>query len=203
MGAYEPVQPFLYSTDGAWFEVRDANPTGLALFHRHYSHKPYRDGRRPRHFVGPGEKLVLLTEAADALFVWRRFISGDGQEGVNCAVFRREPRAAMAASDLIREADDIAWVRWPGERLYTYVNDRKVEHKRQPGRCFLMAGWRYVLGTDKKPARTKWNRLLILECRPEWRVVAQFESKSATISSTVQTWSATPAATAGEVFRVM
>lgn len=36
----------------------------------------------------------------------------------------------------------------------------------------------------------------------EISVVAQFESRSATISSTLQTWSATTAATAGVVFNV-
>ena len=78
------VQPFLALTDEPWIEVKDGDPTGLALFHRHYSYKPYKDGRRPALFVGPGEKLVLLTPCARALFVWRKFISGDGQQGVNC-----------------------------------------------------------------------------------------------------------------------
>jgi hypothetical protein len=154
------TQPWLIS-DAVWMEVRDANPSALAIFHRHYSYKPYRDGRRPQHFVGPGEKLVLLTPDARALFVWRKFISGDGQQGVNCAVFRNE--GAAVASDLIRAADELAWQRWPGERHYTYVNDRKVRRSRTPGRCFLKAGWRYVRGEDGKPARTKWNRLLVLE----------------------------------------
>src|ERR1035441_1481986 len=118
------VQPFLISPS-IWMPVRDANPTGLEIFHRHYSYKPYADGRKPLHFVGPGEKMVLLTPDARALFVWRKFICGDGQQGVNCAVFRNE--GAGVASDLIREADAEAWGRWPGARLYTYVNPRKVK----------------------------------------------------------------------------
>lgn len=146
------VQPFLLA-DGVWVPVKDGNPTGLAIFRRHYSYKPYRDGRDPSLFVGPGEKLVLLTPCARALFVWRRFKSGDGQQGVNCAVFRNE--GAGLSSDLIRAADDLAWERWPGERHYTYVNARKVE-SRNPGYCFLKAGWR-------KCGVTKWNKLLILE----------------------------------------
>jgi hypothetical protein len=92
------VQPFLI-TDFIWTEVRDANPTALNIFHRHYSYRPYRDGRKPLHFAGPGEKMVLLTARADALFVWRKFISGDGQIGVNCAVFRNE--GAERSSDLM------------------------------------------------------------------------------------------------------
>lgn len=38
-----------------------------------------------------------------ALWVWRRFKSGDGQEGLNCAVFRNE--GAVLSSDLILAAD--------------------------------------------------------------------------------------------------
>jgi len=90
-------------------------------------------------FAGPGEKLVLLTGDAKALFVWRKFISMDNQDGVSCAVFRNE--GAGVSSELIKAADEIAWNRWPGARLYTYVDGRRVK-SRNPGYCFLMAGWR-------------------------------------------------------------
>lgn len=146
-------QPFLSLTDDTWIEVKDGDATGRALFHRHYSFKPYKDGRKPMLIVGPGEKMVLLTPCARALFVWRKFISGDGQEGVNCAIFRNE--GAGLASDLIREADRLADERWPGERHYTYVNAGKVRSS-NPGFCFIKAGW-------QKCGITKWNRLIILE----------------------------------------
>jgi hypothetical protein len=146
-------QPFLIA-DGPWTVVKDGDPTCLSLFRRHYSRRVYRDGRDPKLFVGPGEKMVLLTPCARALFVWRKFISGDGQQGVNCAVFRNE--GAGLSSELIRAADSLADSRWPGERHYTYVNAAKVRRKRDPGRCFLKAGWR-VCG------ETKYNKLLILE----------------------------------------
>lgn len=139
-----------------WIEVKDGDPTARSLFHRHYSYEPKRDGRDPKLFVGPGEKLVLLTPDARALFVWRKFISDNGQLGVNCAVFRNEN--AGLASDLIREADRIAWERWPRERHYTYVNPKRV-CSTNPGYCFLMAGWR-------KCGVTKWKKLLILEIFP-------------------------------------
>lgn len=140
--------------ESVWVRCRDANPTARSIFVRHYSYRPYRDGRRPQKFVGPGEYIALLTHNADALFVWRKFISGDGQQGVNCAVFRNESN--QRSSDLIREASRFAWARWPGERLYTYVNPRKVRSS-NPGYCFLMAGWR-------KCGITKHNKLVILEC---------------------------------------
>lgn len=146
-----------------WVESRDGDPDGLALFRRHYTYRRKRDQYRlfepipnATLFVGPGEKLVLITECKRALFVWRKFISADGQKGVNCAVFRNE--GAGRSSDLIREAMRIAWQRWPGERFYTYVNQKRVKSG-NPGYCFLMAGWRRV-------GYTKCNRLLILEAMP-------------------------------------
>jgi hypothetical protein len=151
VGGVSARQPHLFGD--RWIAVRDGDDTARAIFHQHYSYKPYADGRRPMLFVGPGEKLVLLWPDASALFIWRRFISGDGQQGVNCAVFRNEGTAL--SSDLIRKADAIADERWPGERHYTYVNPRRVRSA-NPGYCFLMAGWR-------RCGVTKWNRLRILE----------------------------------------
>jgi hypothetical protein len=144
-------QPFLFG-DG-WIEVRDGNDSARDIFHRHYSHRPYADGRKPLIFVGPGEKLVLLTPDVLALFVWRRFVSGDGQDGINCAIFRNE--GTHKSSDLIRAADAIADERWPRERHYTYVNPSRIRSS-NPGCCFKAAGWRFC-GT------TKWNCLHILE----------------------------------------
>ena len=140
-------------TPPTWLAIKDGDDEARRFFDRHYSRKAYADGRKPKLFVGPGEKLVLVTPCRRALFAWRKFISGDSQQGVNCAIFRNE--GAGLSSWLIEEADAIADVRWPGERHYTYVNPRKVA-SRNPGYCFMQAGWR-------KCGETKWNRLLILE----------------------------------------
>lgn len=139
-----------------WVPILDGDDDARALFDRHYSRKQYADGRTPLLFLGPGQKLVLTTPCRRALFAWRKFKSGDGQRGVNCAIFRNE--GAGLSSDLIREADAIADRRWPGERHYTYVNPRKVQ-SRNPGYCFIQAGWR-------RCGVTKWNKLLILERLP-------------------------------------
>lgn len=101
--------------------------------------------------------MVLISTDGRALFVWRREqYRRDAQEGVNCTVFRNE--GEQLSSRLIREAMELAWRRWPGERLFTFVNPRKVQ-SRNPGYCFLCAGWRRV-------GRTKEKRLLILEALP-------------------------------------
>lgn len=139
-----------------WTLAVDGDEHCRAIFDRHYSRYVYADGRRPRLFVGPGEKIVLLSVDCLALFVWRRFIDASGQKGVNCAVFRNE--GSLLSSMLIREACDIAWRRWPGARLYTYVNPRAV---RGDGACFKHAGW------TKLPGRTKRRRLLVLAITEE------------------------------------
>ena len=129
----------LLGLSGAWLSVRDGDSRALALMRQHYSWRQYRDGRSHRLFCGPGEKMVLLTLQTDAVFVWRKFKSADGQVGVNCAAFRNT--GPLLSSELIRQADELAWSRWPNERHYTYVNPGKVRSV-NPGYCFLMAGWR-------------------------------------------------------------
>lgn len=124
-----------------WVAVKDGHPLGKVIFDRHYSRRHYQDGRKTMLYVGPGEKLVLIGRDGQSLFVWRKFISeAKDQTGINCAVFRNE--GPELSSSLVREADAIADARWPGERHYTYVDAAKVRHKRDPGRCFLKAGWR-------------------------------------------------------------
>jgi hypothetical protein len=141
---------------GAIFEqVRDGDHTVRCIFNRHYSRRHYADGRAPYLFVGPGQKMVLLTPDARAIFVWRKFISDDNQSGINCAVFRNE--GLIQSSDLIREAMRLAWLRWPGERFYTYVNPRAIRSI-NPGACFKFAGWRHC-------GQTKGG-LVILEALP-------------------------------------
>jgi hypothetical protein len=147
------VQPFLLGTD-PWTEIRDGNASARALFDRHYSRRIYRDGRQPAKFIGPGQYMALMTPEADAILVWRKFISKDEQQGINCAIFRNE--SPRLSSELLKDGMLLAWARWPGERLYTYVNAARVRST-NPGYCFLRAGWRKC-GTTKK------RRLIILEC---------------------------------------
>lgn len=136
-----------------WYLTKDGDVSCMALFRRHYSQRDYKDGRAVKLFVGPGEKIVLRTKNADALFVWRKFIDASGQEGINCAIFRNE--GPILSSELIRQADEIADFCWPGERHYTYVNAKKIRGT-NPGFCFMSAGWN-PCGTTKR------NGLRILE----------------------------------------
>lgn len=135
-----------------WWLTKDGDLDCLEMYERHYSAYKYKDGRVRKQFVGPGEKVVLRTESADAFFVWRKFIDDSGQQGVSCAAFRNE--SGYRSSELIRQADKIADCLWPDLRHYTFVDTKAVKSK-NPGFCFIAAGWK----------RCGWTKsgLLVLE----------------------------------------
>jgi hypothetical protein len=171
--------------DGHWFAVRDADPRVIAMYERHYSASPEKKGKHRSGVTGPSERMVLMTTDSRALWIWRLFLPpservskmvrpdqrrakkglgptdkassyfGD-QAGVMCTIFRNE--GPMLSSALVKEAMAMAWVRWPGQRLFTYVWDAKVESV-NPGYCFKVAGWRTC-------GRNKDGRLTILEALP-------------------------------------
>jgi hypothetical protein len=155
---------------GNWIEVPDGDPRAVGLYRRHYSAHKYNHGIPidyvAKGFSGIGESMILLTSDGRALFGWRKQkISDAGQIGVNCFVFRLESKEYLA-SGLIKEADEMAWDRWPGERLYTYVNSKKIRST-NPGFCFLQAGWRRC-GLTK-------GGLVILEIKPDRKGVGRNE----------------------------
>lgn len=159
--------------EGHWLSVRDGDPRVAAMYARHYSYRPYKDNRRAvarqMGFAGIGERIVLLSHDGTAAYVWRKF-SGNAemiakygwQTGVGCAFFRNE--GSTRSSDLIREAVEIAWRRWPGERLFTFVEDAKVKTAEQRGRA--KAGWCYRKAGWKVCGRNADGRLTILELLP-------------------------------------
>jgi hypothetical protein len=138
-----------------WVPSHDGDRHAYAMFRRHYSAWK---NRRPkiRKFVAPGEQLVLIGFMCPALFAWsKQRFRLDGQFGVNCAVFRNE--SWHRSSEMILEAMELAWERWPGERLFTMIDPAKIRST-NPGYCFLCAGWRLCGQTARG--------LLILEVRP-------------------------------------
>jgi hypothetical protein len=143
--------------DGYWLPAQRADPRAYALYRRHYSAAKNARYRRVgnMNIVGPAAHMVLLTEAADAVFVWIRNTRPrfDGQVGLHCSLFRNE--GPTRSSALIGEADELAWARWPGDRHWTYVWDEKIASP-NPGYSFKMAGWRTC-------GRNQDGRLTILE----------------------------------------
>lgn len=134
----------------SWYAIKDGDPRGLHLYLRHYSAKKARlrnghmkrNGGSQRLFVGPGEKAVYATTDGRAVFAWRwSKYRLDGQRGIECTIFRNE--GELESSALVREASALAWLRWPGQRLWTYCKatlNRKGELIRW-GKCFQLAGW--------------------------------------------------------------
>lgn len=148
-----------------WYPVKDGDPRVHALMKCHYSYQKYADGRRGNLsyrnrdlLVGPGEKCVYLTLDCLATWCWRKFIDDSGQTGVNNAFFRNE--GPILSSLLILEAEQLAWTRWPGERLYTYVDANKVASP-NPGYCFKLAGWKLVRNDENKPLLTGSGKLIL------------------------------------------
>lgn len=130
-----------------WFGTSKCNPQAVELYSRHYSSA--KNGKSVRDWLSsgitaPGESITLVTPDVSALFVWlkQKYVD-NGQAGVNCAVFRNESR--VLSSVLILNAEVFAWAKWPGERLYTYVDPQETKKRRgkrnKPGHCFIMAGW--------------------------------------------------------------
>lgn len=127
---------------GHWFIVPPHDPRAVALYARHYSSG--KNGKGPEDWrrygiAALGTSMVMITLDGHALFVWtyERYRQ-DNQTGVNCAVFRNE--GPVLSSTLVLEAERLAWNRWPGERLFTFVDPDAVASS-NPGYCFKMAGW--------------------------------------------------------------
>lgn len=143
-----------------WTLSNRADPRALPLADRHYN----RQKPGSRQFVPPGRCLVLLTLAADALWVsgWplAEYVKHAWAGAWICTCFRNE--SDVLSSELIREA--VAATRWawgqpPGLGMVTFVDETKVRRKRDPGRCFRRAGFELC-------GRTKGG-LVALRLRPE------------------------------------
>ena len=113
------------------------DPEMAALADRHYSRRTI----GARQFCYAGRKLVLRDTRGDVLFVWMWQLDEmrmDNQTGYNCAIFRNE--SGRLASDIILEAERAAFAQWGPNRVYTYVDGRKIKSS-NPGFCFQKAGW--------------------------------------------------------------
>lgn len=105
-----------------------------------------------RQFLYSGRKLVIRNTEGTILFGWvfpDPAMRMDGQTGYNCAIFRNE--SSRRASEIILECERLAFAKWGPDRMYTYVDGAKIRRTRSPGRCFLKAGWSYVLGPTGQP----------------------------------------------------
>lgn len=125
-----------------WQSSHRADPRALPLADRHYS----RQKPGTLQFVPPGRCLAFLTPHADALWVsswpFAEYVKHAWAGAWICSLFRNE--SAHLSSDLIIEAVSLTRHRWgepPGLGMVTFVDASKIRRKRDPGRCFIRAGF--------------------------------------------------------------
>ena len=143
-----------------WQYADKADDQARDLADRHYS----REKPGTRLFTPPGRNLVLKTFGAYWVTYWpyKEFSIHRWAGMWECSAFRREAPCEYLASDLIMQA--VAATRWyklygaqswrysQEPRVYskiarcdasfvTFVDPTKIRKKRDPGRCFLRAGF--------------------------------------------------------------
>ena len=144
-----------------WHDVSKCDKTAIAFAQPHYSiATPNAAELGP-----PGQKIVLMAQ--DALWgshrpaPWAKLNRMDGFKGHSCFIFRNE--SEVLASVLIREAVAITAIDWNCAPFITYVAIDKVRRKRDPGRCFIKAGFRPI----RIKAKTTHGPMLRLEMDEE------------------------------------
>lgn len=128
---------------GVVWQLSDrADPVANRIAKRHYNCQ----SPESRQWVKPGACLCLRTAAGDA--VWSsswpnaEYVRHEWAGLWECSTFRNE--SEYISSALIKDAVAITRGRWgypPPGGMVTFVNPDKVRHKRDPGRCFLRAGF--------------------------------------------------------------
>lgn len=128
-----------FTEDDVLYPTWRCDPEMADLADRHYS----RQHTGAREFMPIGKTLVLRNQSGTVLFgwCWNTVVRYDKQLGYNCVIFRNESQ--RLSSKIILEAEDWAVQRWGPNRMFTYVDTAKVK-SRNPGYCFLMAGWKRV-----------------------------------------------------------
>lgn len=129
----------------SWFTSHRADPHANAVAKRHYTVQ----SPESRQFVPPGRCLVLRTDGYAALWVtsapFTEFTHHAWAGAWVCSLFRNESAGRYLSSDLIREAVAVTRWRWPDVPplgMVTFVDTAKTRAKRDPGRCYLKAGFR-------------------------------------------------------------
>ena len=141
------------------------DPEMAMLADRHYSRRTV----GARQFLYSGRKLVIRNAEGTMLFGWvypDPAMRMDGQTGYNCAIFRNE--SPLKSSDIILEAERLAFAKWGPNRLYTYVDPDetrviKFRGQRVVGFCFRKAGWKPLIHKSGKPHLSKAGAHLLVK----------------------------------------
>lgn len=125
-----------------WHSSHRGDPSVVPLADRHYN----RQKVGAPQFVPPGTCLVLTLDDHSAFWVtsWPKaeYVKHAWAGAWMNSAFRNE--SPHLSSELIREA--VACTRWrwpdvPDLGMVTFVDSKKVRHKRDPGRCYIKAGF--------------------------------------------------------------
>lgn len=132
-----------------WQLSHRAEPHARRIADRHYN----RQKPGTPQFVPPGRCLVLTTPAALWITSWpfAEYVKHAWAGAWVNSAFRNEDRDAHVSSDLIVAAVAATRWRWPDVPplgMVTFVDTVKVRRKRDPGRCYLRAGF-HVVGWTK------------------------------------------------------
>ena len=126
-----------------WEKSDRADPGARVIADRHYN----RQKPGTPQFVKPGSCFVLKAAKAYWVTSWPlpEYVKHAWPGAWECSAFRNE--GAGLSSELILDA--ISATRWyygepPVEGMVTFIDASKVRHKRDPGRCFLKAGFKRV-----------------------------------------------------------
>jgi hypothetical protein len=137
-----------------WVPSGRADRRSRLLADRHYS----RQTVGARQFVPPGRCLVLYAKTAAGQAYWvtswpfPQYVKHQWPGAWICSAFRNE--GAALSSELIRTA--VACTRYhfgdpPEMGMVTFVDPMKIRRKRDPGRCFIKAGFvRSTRGTKSR-----------------------------------------------------
>lgn len=144
-----------------WEISHRCDPRARVLADRHYN----RQKIGSTNFAPPGRCLVLYRETGDAEAFWitswpyAQYVRHAWAGAWVCSAFRNE--GAGLSSDLIRAAVAATRAYYgtpPSLGMITFVNTKKVRTKRDPGFCYLRAGFR--------PAGTTAGGLLAFQMLP-------------------------------------
>ena len=151
---------------GPWIVTHKGDDAVRRLLDDHYS----RQTPGAKMFCRPGNSLVLRN--ADATTCWISWYSRSRDDGLDdvyeCTAFRST--SEHLSSELINWAVYATLVEWghkfPSGGFITYVDDRKVVPKQQPGFCYLKAGFKVI-------GRSKARKLLLLHHKIERNYIAR------------------------------
>ena len=131
-----------------WMKVKRTDPRAIALADGHYSRIKYgKQGKQGKQLGRNCRTLVFITpdELACWVVVWPdpRFAFHGKGDAWECSLYHRSSASPHLASDLIFDAveETAKWWGAPPSGGYITTVDPAEVKSRNPGYCFICAGW--------------------------------------------------------------